>query len=280
MQERLIVLCSILDYNYLEELSRQGRDDMLGIERRQKIMNILQQNKKAYVAQLAQEFGITEETVRRDLEKLEKQNLLQRTYGGAVLLEKANEDLSFEQRSITHVAEKRKISEMAIQLIDDGDTVFMDSSSTALMLRPHLERKKNITIITNSIRLLYDAALNTNLHIISTGGRLKENSFALIGPTALDTIDKFSVDLAIISSKALNKQHGFMESTEEEAMIKQHMLHRAKKKLLLADHHKFDKIAFTRIGYLDEIQCLITDRRPSEEWCRLLLEKDIQLINE
>ena len=177
---------------------------MLGIERRQKIMNILQQNKKAYVAQLAQEFGITEETVRRDLEKLEKQNLLQRTYGGAVLLEKTNEDLSFEQRSITHVAEKRKISEMAIQLIDDGDTVFMDSSSTALMLRPHLERKKNITIITNSIRLLYDAALNTNLHIISTGGRLKENSFALIGPTALDTIDKFSVDLAIISSKKHN----------------------------------------------------------------------------
>ena len=172
---------------------------MLGIERRQKIMDILQKNKKVYVAKLALEFGITEETVRRDLEKLENQNLLQRSYGGAVLMEKTNEDLSFDQRSITHVAEKRKITEKAHQLIEKGDTIFMDSSSTALMLRPYLENKENITIITNSIRLLYDAALNTNLHIISTGGKLKENSFALIGPTALDTIDKFTVDVAIIS---------------------------------------------------------------------------------
>ena len=70
---------------------------MLGIERRQKIMDILKKNKKVYVAKLAQEFGITEETVRRDLEKLENQNLLQRSYGGAVLMEKANEDLSFDQ---------------------------------------------------------------------------------------------------------------------------------------------------------------------------------------
>lgn len=253
---------------------------MLGIERRQKIMDILQKNKKVYVAKLAQEFGITEETVRRDLEKLENQNLLQRSYGGAVLMEKANEDLSFEQRSITHVAEKRKIIEKAHQLIEKGDTIFMDSSSTALMLRPYLENKENITIITNSIRLLYDAALNTNLHIISTGGKLKENSFALIGPTALDTIDKFTVDVAIISCKALNKQHGFMESTEEEAMIKKNMLKHAKKTILLADHHKFDKIAFTRIGYLEEINTLITDQQPNQEWCNLLQEKNIQLICE
>lgn len=253
---------------------------MLGIERRQKIMDILQKNKKVYVAKLAQEFGITEETVRRDLEKLENQNLLQRSYGGAILMEKTNEDLSFDQRSITHVAEKRKITEKAHQLIEKGDTIFMDSSSTALMLRPYLENKENITIITNSIRLLYDAALNTNLHIISTGGKLKENSFALIGPTALDTIDKFTVDVAIISCKALNKQHGFMESTEEEAMIKKNMLKHARKIILLADHHKFDKIAFTRIGYLEEIDTLITDQRPNQEWCNLLQEKNIQLICE
>lgn len=253
---------------------------MLGIERRQKIMDILQKNKKVYVAKLAQEFGITEETVRRDLEKLENQNLLQRSYGGAVLMEKTNEDLSFDQRSITHVAEKRKITEKAHQLIEKGDTIFMDSSSTALMLRPYLENKENITIITNSIRLLYDAALNTNLHIISTGGKLKENSFALIGPTALDTIDKFTVDVAIISCKALNKEHGFMESTEEEAMIKKNMLKHARKIILLADHHKFDKIAFTRIGYLEEIDTLITDQRPNQEWCNLLQEKNIQLICE
>ena len=156
----------------------------------------------------------------------------------------------------------------------------MDSSSTALMLRPYLENKENITIITNSIRLLYDAALNTNLHIISTGGKLKENSFALIGPTALDTIDKFTVDVAIISCKALNKEHGFMESTEEEAMIKKNMLKHARKIILLADHHKFDKIAFTRIGYLEEINTLITDQRPNQEWCNLLQEKNIQLIYE
>lgn len=251
---------------------------MLGIERRQKIMEILQRDNKVYVAKLAQEFNITEETVRRDLEKLEKQNLLLRSYGGAVLPDKATEDISFDQRSITNVTEKRQLTNKAARLIENGDTIFMDSSSTALMLRPYLEEKENITVITNSVRLLYDAALSTNLNILSTGGRLKKNSFALIGPSALDTISKFTVDLAIISCKALNAKHGSMESTEEEAVIKKTMLSRAKKSILLADHHKFDKTAFARTCDLKELTYLVTDKKPSSEWIKLAEKNDIELI--
>lgn len=251
---------------------------MLGIERRQKIMEILQRESKVYVAKLAQEFNITEETVRRDLEKLENQNLLQRSYGGAVLPEKATEDISFDQRSITNVDEKRALTNKASSLIEDGDTIFMDSSSTALMLRPHLEQKENITIITNSVRFLYDAALNTNLRILSTGGRLKKNSFALIGPSALDTIRKFTADLAIISCKALSRQHGSMESTEEEAVIKSAMIQRAKKTILLADHHKFDKTAFVHACDLQSIACIVTDLKPAQEWIKLAEKKGIDII--
>ncbi len=251
---------------------------MLGIERRNKIMEILHRDSKVYVSQLAKEFGVTEETVRRDLEKLEDQQLVQRSYGGAVLAEKAQDDISFDQRSITHVAEKRDLTNKAASLIEDGDTIFMDSSSTALMLRPHLEKKKDITIITNSVRLLYDAALNTNLHIMSTGGSLKNNSFALIGPSAYETIKKFTVDLAIISCKALSQEYGAMESTEAEASLKGLMLSRSKKRILLADHHKFDKTAFVRIGSLSLFSCLVTDQKPSEAWCRLTEQQNIRLI--
>ena len=116
---------------------------MLGSERRNKIMEILHRDSKVYVSQLAKDFGITEETVRRNLEKLESQQLLQRSYGGAVLPEKAQNDISFDQRSITNVYEKRALTNKAASLIEDGDTTFMDSSSTALMLRPQLVKKKD-----------------------------------------------------------------------------------------------------------------------------------------
>ena len=251
---------------------------MLGIERRQKIIEIMQRDGKVYVAKLAKEFGITEETVRRDLEKLEGQQLLQRSYGGAIPMEKATEDISFDQRSITNVEEKKILTNKAIKLVEDGDTIFIDASSTALLLRPHLEQKKNITIITNSVRLLYDAALNTNLRILSTGGNLKNNSFALNGPIAQDAISKFTVDLAIISCKALSQEYGAMESTVAEASLKKVMLSRARKKILLVDHHKFDKTAFVHICNLKEFSYIVTDRKPSPEWCRIAKQENIGLI--
>ena len=114
---------------------------MLGIERRQKIMEELVQNRKVYVGDLSKIFKVTEETIRRDLEKLEKQDLLSRSYGGAVLKEHTSEDLSFIKRTSINNSDKELIAQKAEALINDGDTLMVDASTTCLALLQHLRQK-------------------------------------------------------------------------------------------------------------------------------------------
>lgn len=251
---------------------------MLGIERRQQIMVKLRTEQKVYVSQLAKEFNVTEETIRRDLEKLEEQNMLVRSYGGAVLPDQTSEDIAFNQRSVTNIEEKKILVAKAANLIKDGDSIFLDSSTTALAMRSVLECKKNITLITNSIRLLYDAASNTNMKIISTGGRIKKDAFALVGPAAISTIQNYHTDLAIISCKALNMEFGSMESNDEESIIKQYMLSNAKKIILLVDHHKFNKTGFVNCSKITNFTYVVTDQKPSQKWIDFFEANNVVLI--
>ncbi|MBQ1809227.1 MAG: DeoR/GlpR transcriptional regulator, partial [Selenomonas sp.] len=214
---------------------------MLAIERRQLIMDKIKREKKVYVAELSQLFSVTEETVRRDLEKLEGEDLLRRSYGGAVINEsKASEDLSFLKRSTINSESKKYIAQQAYPLISDGDTIMVDSSTTCLALLHQLQDHRNITIITNSIRLAYDFSASP-FRIISTGGTLRPNSMALTGSATCKALQRYYADIALISCKGLNRQLGVMESNEEESVVKQVMLAQAKKALLLSDSSKFDK---------------------------------------
>ena len=244
---------------------------MLGIERRQLIMDKIQQEKKVYVSELSQLFSVTEETVRRDLEKLEGENFLRRSYGGAVLNEqKASEDLSFLKRSTINSEDKEYIARKARELISDGDTIMVDSSTTCLALLQQLKEHKNITIITNSIRLAYDFAA-APFRIISTGGNLRPNSLALTGAATCSALERYCADIALISCKGLHQQFGVMESNEDESVVKQVMLKQAKKSLLLLDHS-------IKTCDLQDIDTLVTDKQPDAQWQKLLVQKLVTLI--
>lgn len=251
---------------------------MLGIERRQLIMDKIKQDKKVYVSELSQLFRVTEETVRRDLEKLEGDNLLRRSYGGAVLNEqKASEDLSFLKRSTINSETKEYIAQKAQNLISDGDTIMVDSSTTCLALLHHLQNHQDITIITNSIRLAYDFSTSP-FRIISTGGSLRANSMALTGSATCTALERYYADIALISCKGIHEQLGVMESNEEESVVKQVMLAQAKKSLLLIDSSKFDKTAFVKTCELSAIDTLVTDKRPEDSWLETLSKKQVELI--
>ncbi|MBQ1417632.1 MAG: DeoR/GlpR transcriptional regulator [Selenomonas sp.] len=251
---------------------------MLAIERRQLIMDKIKREKKVYVAELSQLFSVTEETVRRDLEKLEGEDLLRRSYGGAVINEsKASEDLSFLKRSTINSESKKYIAQQAYPLISDGDTIMVDSSTTCLALLHQLQDHRNITIITNSIRLAYDFSASP-FRIISTGGTLRPNSMALTGSATCKALQRYYADIALISCKGLNRQLGVMESNEEESVVKQVMLAQAKKALLLSDSSKFDKTAFVKTCGLRSIHTLVTDKRPDDLWLDTLSKNQIDLI--
>lgn len=244
---------------------------MLAIERRNRIVSIIQEKNSVMVTDLSKMFGVTEETIRKDLEKLEREGLLKRTYGGAVLNESLNTELPLKYREETNVSGKRAIANKVIEFIEDGDTIMMDSSSTALYIAKELKtRKKNITVITNSVRIVMELSMNVNIKIMSTGGNLSHRSMSFVGPLAQKVLNNYNVDKAIICCKGVDRERGITESNEMEAEIKKSMMNSAKKVYLVVDSTKFDKVSFTQMLQFDDVDAVFTDNNLSDEWMQVL----------
>lgn len=250
---------------------------MLGIERQQYIIDKLQKDHKVYVADLSRELHVTQETVRRDLEKLEEKSLLLRSHGGAVRVTPANEDLSIANRTAANYDLKLTIAQKAAGLITDGSSLMADSSSTVLALCALLKNKKDVTIITNSIKLINDYSGN-GLGLISSGGELRAHSLALVGDAACRTLQSYNVDFAVFSCRGLDRTQGITESNEPEAVVKRAMARQAKNRVLLADHTKFDQVVFAKTLDFDAIDYVITDVEPNRKWIDFFKKHEIQLI--
>lgn len=243
---------------------------MLAIERRNKILSILQKESRVVVSDLSTTFNVTEETIRRDLEKLEKEGYAKKTYGGAIINENVNVDLPYTVRKKANVSNKQRIAEMISSLIEDGDHVMMDASSTAVYVAKHLKNKKNITLITNSIEILIELADMTGWKVLSTGGTLKEGSLSLVGYQAENMISNFHVDKAIVSCKGIDIEKGVTDSNEMDAHIKKLMFDAANVKILAADSSKFNRISFTKISDISDIDVLVTDSELDGKWIQTL----------
>lgn len=251
---------------------------MLAIERRNEILSRLQEERKVVVSDLSQMYHVTEETIRRDLEKLENEGLAKKTYGGAVLNESFNVDLPYTVRKKANVESKQQIADMIADMIGDGDQLILDASSTALFIAKRIKDKKNITVITNSVEILLELSDRNGWKILSTGGRLKEGGLALVGYQAERMISTYHVDYAIFSCKGIDMEHGITDANESDAQIKKMISKAAKKKILAADHSKFDRVSFTQVCSLSEIDMVVTDESPAEGWRQEFLNAGIKLV--
>jgi DeoR/GlpR family transcriptional regulator of sugar metabolism len=220
---------------------------------------------------------VTAETVRRDLERLEKEGLVRRSYGGAVSSRPSTEDLSFQKRTMKNATEKEAIAQKALELINQNGSLMVDSSSTVLSLMKHLSSAEGLTVITNSVKLLADFA-GTAITLVGTGGHLRGHSLAMVGETATRSLRSYNVDLALVSCKGLDMEKGVMESNEPEALVKQVMVNQAKTSVLLADHSKFDQIAFTKAFDFKNLDYVVTDREPSQAWLEFFKKTQIKII--
>lgn len=250
---------------------------MLAIERRKEILAKLQQNKRVLVNDLSKTYNVTEETIRRDLEKLEKEGLVKKTYGGAILNESLNVDLPYNIRKKTNVSNKQYIAEILSSIIEDGDHIMMDASSTAVYTAKYIKNKKDITLITNSVEILLDLSDITGWKIISTGGILKEGSLSLVGYQAQKMLQSFHVDKTIISCKGIDIQNGFTDSNEADIQIKNLMLKAANQKILAADSSKFDKTSFIQVSDFNDIDIIVTDTKPNQEWLQKFNSLNIKI---
>src|SRR5699024_7546548 len=155
---------------------------MLALERRNLILEKLQTEKRVVVSELSQLYDVSEETIRRDLEKLEKDGLATKSYGGAVINENINIDMPFNVRKNRNVVGKQKIAEIVASMVQDGEHIFLDASTTAVFVAKAIKSRERMTVITNSIEIIIELSDVSDWNIISTGGSLKEGYLALVGP--------------------------------------------------------------------------------------------------
>ena len=253
---------------------------MLPAERRNDILKLVREQETVTVSALAVKYSVTEETIRRDLEKLEKAGSLMRTHGGAMLIKE--DSPRTEQpatiRRLTNVPQKTAIASLVAELIQDGDAVLLDDSSTSLFVARALKPKKGLTVITNSLDVILELSDRTDWNVMSTGGVLRQRSNSFVGNHAETTVSSFYADKAILSCKGIDLERGFSESNEPCAMVKRKMLSSAREVILAIDSSKFDLISFVRIGALDSLTTLVTDRRPDERWLEVLEENKIRCI--
>ena len=212
----------------------EGREEsMSSKERLMVIRQHIQNVKKASVAELSLQCSVTEETIRRDLDKLELEGVVTRIHGGAIWnADVQKENVHFYKRMTKHLKEKQDIARKAAALLEGKNTIIADSSTTVVEALKLIPDNRDVTIVTNSTEVFREFQ-QSSFHIISTGGEFNKKSLSLQGQLAKTNITKYNVRLALISCKSVNIEKGVLDSNESEAEIKKMMLDQAEEVALL-----------------------------------------------
>jgi DeoR/GlpR family transcriptional regulator of sugar metabolism len=247
---------------------------MLVQERYDKIVQLVNERGSIRVTELSELCQVTEETIRRDLDRLEQAGRLRRSHGGAVSVKDQQPEIPYFEREITQADEKRRIAEEAVKMIQPKDRILLDASSTAWYMAASMPDIP-LTVLTNSIKVAMELSSKEKIEVISTGGILASRSLSYVGPLAERSLDAYHVDKAFFSCKGVHLVRGISESNELQARIKHKMVGMADQVILLADSSKFGVQAFTHVADLSDVDSIITDGRISPELLSQLKEKQI-----
>ncbi len=250
---------------------------MFGIERRSKIMSILYEKRSILVQEAASSFGVTEETIRRDLKELESQGLLSRTYGGAVLLDDTRVEAPLEIREGINIAGKDSIGKLAAGMIHDGDTIFLDASTSSLYVAKHIKNKKSLTVITNAERIILELAGCSDMTLISTGGTLRSNSLSYVGRATENAINNYYANKLFFSCKGFSPKSELTDSNEQESEIRKTMIRCSNQVVFLCDHTKFDKVGYINTAKLSDLHTIVTDAPFPDNWSAYLAGSPVRV---
>lgn len=243
-----------------------------------KIRKKIEADGEVSVTELSRLYGVTEETIRRDFDKLKDEGVLTRTFGGAVLNSGTQrERIHFFRRRLINMDAKRKIASISARSIGNVKTIMADNSTTVAEAVKLLKHNEELTMISFS-SCIFQELEESKMKIISTGGVYDEVTQSFQGGIAKTNISKYNVDAALLSCKALDIKKGIMDSTEEEAGLKSKMASRAAKVILLCDHTKFGGTAFFDFLPWDKVSCIITDKCPGDEWISFCAQCGISLL--
>ena len=215
------------------------------------------------VSELSGRFRVSEETVRRDLERLEQDGVVRRIYGGAVRVSGRAMELSFQKRQTRNLEQKRRIAAVARDMIAEGESVVLDASTTVLELARSLPFMR-LTVLTNGVSAVIELA-SKGITVMSTGGTLRQSNLSFTGSVAERSLDGYYVDTAFLSCRGLTLEEGATDSSDVEVELKRRMLRSAKRSVLLVDSSKFGQIGFCTICRVNQIQTIVTDAKAPPE---------------
>ena len=252
---------------------------MFSEERQHKISDILKHQSSIKVTSLSEIFNVSESTIRRDLQEMEEKGQLTRTHGGAVSVMGTNFEPSYRDKEIENQAEKNYIGKLSALLIDDGDTIILDSGTTTLEIAKNIKDKK-LTVITNSIDIAYELSSSENISLIVLGGSMRYTTRALVGHLTEAELKNFRVDKAFIGANGISIEEGITTPNFIEAQTKKAMINAANKVYLVADNSKFNEVCFSVICPIRAISTIITSVNLAPNVKENFEESGVEIINE
>jgi DeoR family transcriptional regulator of aga operon len=246
-------------------------------DRREEILARLQRDGQVRVADLVVSFGVSEMTVRRDLEHLASEGHLIRTYGGAMPAAGPIREQPYSAKAAENTAEKERIAAAAARIVRDGDVVLLDAGSTTAAVARALHARRDLTIVTIDLKIAVALCDVPNIRVLVTGGTAQKHGYNLVGPLAEQTLRSLTADVAILGTSAVDIAQGVTTPTLEKVPLKQAMLRAARHSVLVADASKFGLRSAFQICPLNTFQQIITDTALPADVARAIRKEGISL---
>ncbi len=232
--------------------------DLFPEERRLEILKLINRDGRAAVTELSQQFCVSEVTIRADLQVLSDQSLIVRTHGGAVPYTRAPE-LSLTLRRQQQITEKDRIGAAGAALVNNGDAIFLDTSSTALALAQHLKQQRDLTVITNSLAISQYFLDVPGVTVVMPGGIMQRDTVSLIGTAGLDFLSRFNIQRGFFGAHGINLPQGLTDVSASEAEVKRHIIAMCREVIGILDGTKWGRVGLASFARVEDLHCIITD---------------------
>ncbi len=246
--------------------------------RQQQIINLLTARGYTSVTDLAARFNVTTETIRRDLNAMEQENLVTRIHGGAIAAAKRSPEVEYQNRGHYLMGEKKAIARCAADLIDDGDTVIITSGTTTLAMAEFLTRKKNLTVITNSILLCAELAAGPDIEVFIIGGKVRNGNYSVSGPIAMENLNVFNPGKLVLGIGGISIDKGLTDHRLDETLLMRECIKHTGTVIGVADHSKFETVTSYTIGPSRLLNYLVTSDAAPESLCTPYIKEGIRVI--
>jgi len=243
-------------------------------KRQSSILKMLREDGFVATDAMVSYFNVTPQTIRRDLNELSAKGMITRFHGGAGHPRDGG-DRPYEDRLVTHVEAKQKIAEVVAKIIPNNVSLFLNTGTTIEAVARELLGHKNLTIVTNNINVAQTLGRNESFNIMLAGGQLRNADGGIIGPQAIEFIDKFHMDYGVIGINSIDDEGGLWDYGQVEIRLSQATMKNSDKTILVADTAKFGKKALCRMGHVEDVDVVVTDALPAPHFNTLFENHDV-----